>query len=58
MDNQSKQILGQVMIMSIQHLFSMMAMAGKSPEEIDQLLKVELDKFNQRKIEDLPLPPK
>lgn len=57
MDDQAKQIMGQVLIMSVQHLFSMMAMAGKTPEEIDQLLKVELDKFNQRKIEDLPLPP-
>ena len=58
MDDQSKQILGQVLIASVQHLFTMMSMAGKTPAEIDQLFKEELDKFNQRRMEDLPLPPK
>lgn len=58
MDDQSKQVLGQVLTMSIQHLFTMMTMTGKTPSEIDQLFKEELDKFNQRRIEDLPLPPK
>lgn len=58
MDEQAKQVLGQVMILSIQHLFSMLSMAGKTPEEIDQLFKEELHKFQARNIEDLPKPPK
>lgn len=58
MDNQSKQILGQVLIMSIQHMFSMLAMSGKTSEEIDSLLKEEYIKFKNRRVEDLPLPPK
>lgn len=58
MSNDANQIIGQLAILTIQHVFTMLKMSGKSPEEIEIMFKEELIKFKARPIEDLPLPPK
>lgn len=57
MDEQAKQVLGQMMVLSIQHLFSMAAISGRTPEQLEALYQQELARFKDRSIEDLPLPP-
>lgn len=58
MDDTAKQVLGQVLILSIQHLFTMLSMSGMTQEEMEKLFNSELEKFKARPIEDLPEPPK
>lgn len=58
MDDKSKQTMGQVAILAVQHFFTMMSLTGKTEEEIQALFVDELARFKSRNFENLPKPPK
>lgn len=54
MDEKTSNMLVQLAVISLQGIFQMMKVAGKSEAEIDQLFWEEKGKFEARKPEDLP----
>lgn len=54
MDEKTSNMLVQLAIVSLQGVFQLMQISGKSDTEIDRMFWEEKSKFESRKPEDLP----